>query len=123
MKKILIIIVALSLSACATIRNPITTNQLATVESAYGIALSIAVAYRNTRLCKRNEVPTFSNICAQRSVLLKLQVADRNVQIALAKARLFIRDNPTLDAYDLIQGAQIALDAFKAIEQQHGIGG
>lgn len=123
MKKLLIVVLALCLSACASIRNPITTNQLAVVESAYGVALSIAVAYHNTRLCKKDELPTFSNVCAQRSVIVKLQSADKNVQIALIRARSFIRDNPTLDAFDVIQAAQIAVDAFKAIEQQYAVGG
>lgn len=121
MKKIIILFLALALTACASIRNPITTNQLAVVESTYGVALSIAVAYHNTRLCKKTETPSLSNICAQRAIILKLQAADRQAQAALVKARLFIRNNPTLDAFAVIQAAQDAVDLFRGIEAQYGI--
>lgn len=122
MKKLIgIVLIFLIVSGCASIRNPITINQMAVVESSYGVALAIAVAYRNTRLCKKNELPTVTNICAQRSVILKLQAADRNVQIALTNARDFINNNPTLDAWSLIQVAQQAVDGFKLIQQQYGV--
>ena len=122
MKKLIgIILLSISIAACSTIRNPISINQLTVVESSYGVALSIAVAYRNTRLCKKDEVPSINNICAQRSVILKLQAADRNAQLALNNARSFIKNNPTLDAFSVIQIAQNAVDGFKLIQQQYGV--
>ena len=77
MKKLSIIICFGLLTACSTIPNPATINQLATLESTYGIALSSAVAYRNLRMCKKSENPTPLNICAKRYIIIKLQDADK----------------------------------------------
>lgn len=129
MKKLFgILILGLFLSGCATgfnpfgsIQNPINNNRLAEIESSYGIALSAAVAYRNTRLCKKTEQASISNVCAYRSVILKLQAADRNVQTALMNARKFIRENPTLDAFSVISVAQQALVGFQAIQAEYGV--
>jgi ABC-type uncharacterized transport system substrate-binding protein len=122
MKKLLIAaLLAVGLAGCATIQNPVNTTRLATVESTYGVALSIAVAYRNLPLCKTGTTPSLQNICAKRSVIVRLQSADRDAQIALASARSFVKNNPTLSATSVIGIAQNAVAAFQAIEQNEGI--
>jgi uncharacterized membrane protein len=112
---------AVTLGGCATIQNPVNTTQLAQVESAYGVALSIAVAYRNLPLCKTGNPTSLTNICAKRSVVVKLQSADRDAQIAMVSARQFVRNNPTLSAASVIGIAQNAVATLQAIEQNEGI--
>lgn len=127
MKKIIgILILGLVLTACAfnplgSVQNPINDNRLAAIESSYGIALSAAVAYRNTRLCKKNEQTTLTNVCAYRSVILKLQAADRTAQAALKNARKFIKDNPRLDAFSVINAAQQAVTVFQTVQSEYGV--
>lgn len=129
MKRIIgILVLGLFLSGCASgfnpfgsIKNPINSDRLAAIESSYGIALSAAVAYRNTRLCKKNEQASISNVCAYRSVILKLQAADRSAQIALTKARKFIIENPTLDAFSVINAAQQAVTVFQTVQSEYGV--
>ena len=117
MKRFLAIgLIALSLGACATIKNPITNSQLATIESSYGVVLSGAVAYRNRPRCTKTALESVSNICARRSIVLRMQAADRTAQVALGRARAFVTNNPTLDASSLLQAAQDAVSIFAAIQ-------
>lgn len=128
MKKIIIsIFLVLTLSACATFPNPLYTGtsdgraRLASIESSYGIALSVAVAYRQTRLCRKGEVAGYANICAYRSVILELQTADREAQKALTSARVFLRNNPTVDAFQVLSIAQNSVIFFQNVLAAHGI--
>ena len=128
MKKIFIaLFFSLALAACATFPNPLYTggsdgrSRLAAIESSYGIALSVAVAYRRTRLCKKSEVATFTNICASRAVILELQAADREAQRALIAARIFVRNNPTIDAFQVLGIAQNSVLFFQNVLAAHGI--
>lgn len=117
MKRIILALtLALSVAACATIPNPISTTSLATIESAYGVALAGAVAYRNRPRCTTSALESVSNLCARRSIVLKLQAADRKAQVALGKATIFIKNNPTLDASSLLQAAQGAVDVLNQIQ-------
>lgn len=121
MRKLLIITLAFCLTACATFTNPVNTTRLAQIESAYGIALSGAVAYRNLRLCRRGEVATATNICAYRHVIIKLQQADMIAQSALRDARIFVQDNPTVSAFDVLRVAQNAVSTFQQIMITYGV--
>ncbi len=117
MKRFLVAaLIALSLGACATVKNPITSSQLATIESSYGVVLSGAVAYRNRPRCTKMALESVSNICARRSIVLRMQAADRTAQVALGRARAFVTNNPTLDASSLLQAAQDAVSIFAAIQ-------
>ena len=120
-KVFLAVTLAFSLAACATISNPVGTTQLAQIESAYGVALSVAVAYRNLPLCRTGTTPSVQNICAKRSVIVRLQAADRNAQGALVAARRFVRNNPTISAASAIGAAQAAVADFQATEAQYGL--
>jgi ABC-type uncharacterized transport system substrate-binding protein len=114
-------VVALALSGCATIRNPVNVSQLAAIESAYGVALSLAVAYRDLPLCRTGTLPGLRNVCAKRSVVVRLQRADRDAQIALAAARSFVKANPTLSAASVLAVAQNAVSALQAVETNEGL--
>lgn len=122
MKRIIFVLaLSLSLAGCfRTVSNPLANNNpvgLVTIESAYGVALSGAVAYRNRPRCTKTALESVSNICARRSIVLKLQNADRRAQIALGRARAFIANNPSLDASAVIQVAQDAVSFFYNIQQ------
>lgn len=119
-----IVLICCVVSGCAIFThfdNPVTKDRLANIESAYGIALSAAVAYRNLRMCKKNEDATPLNICAKRSIIIKLQNADRSAQVALVNARQFIADHPLLDAFDVLNAAQQAITTFQTINASNGI--
>jgi hypothetical protein len=117
MKKIILALtLSFALAACATVKNPINNTQLATIESAYGVALSGAVAYRNRPRCTKTALESVSNLCARRSIVLRMQAADKQAQVALGRVRIFIRDNPTLDASSLMQAAQDAVAVFGNIQ-------
>jgi len=117
MRKLAILIFAVSLSACATVQNPATIQQLYDVEAAYGVALATAVAYHNRPLCKTGTVESLTNICARRSIVVKLQLADKRARAALAVARAFIINNPTLSAVSALTAAQSAVVAFQTLTQ------
>ncbi len=116
MKRLLIsIVLALSLTACASIQNPVSRTTLVTTESAYGVALSAAVAYR--KLCADKAIARAT--CAP--VVARLQAADRKVQLALSNLRVFVKNNPTIDAVSLITAVKDAVDDFQAIANQNGV--
>jgi hypothetical protein len=120
----IVLALCLVLAGCSTFQNPINTTRLAEVESAYGIALSAAVAYRslyNINRCTASKPESATNICARRSVVLSLQKADREAQVALAAARTFVNNNPTLDASSVINVASQAVGVMRDIESINGI--
>jgi len=114
MKKTLAIFLALGLSACATMNNPLTLNTVASIESAYGVALSAAVAYHD--LCAKRQIPA-----SCRNVVVQLQAADRKTQGALAAVRALAAAGPTVDATSAIAAAQAALAQFQAVETAYGV--
>jgi|HubBroStandDraft_2_1064218.scaffolds.fasta_scaffold00003_43 hypothetical protein len=125
MRKLLALLLLPAVGGCALlsgeIQNPINYNQLGGVESAYGIALSAAVAYRNLPLCRTGTVSTVTAVCAQRSIILKLQAADLTAENAIQAANAFVAANPTLSASAVITAAESALAGFQAIEAAYGI--
>jgi ABC-type sugar transport system substrate-binding protein len=121
MKKIIVLSLGLILSACATYQNPINTSELATVESAYGVALAVAVGYSRLPLCKTGTTTSLTNTCARRSIVVKLQAADRTAEIALTQARNFVKNNPTLNAISVITAAKAAVGAFQSVEATNGV--
>src|SRR6266851_4567429 len=103
MKRIIIgLALVTTLAGCATVQNPITRAQLSDIEAGYGIALSFAAAYKRLPLCHTGTVASVSSPCAQRSVIVRMQQADRSAHAAMVAARVFIRDNPQLDATSVI---------------------
>lgn len=128
MKKLIgIILVSFALSSCTLFQpftNPVNQNRLAAIESSYGIALTAAVAYRNLRICKKDEVASYDNVCAYRSVIVQLQQADLKAQVTLGTARAIVKDNKnksTLTAFDALNNAQTAVSLFKDLSAQYGV--
>jgi hypothetical protein len=130
MKRILaIVFLGISLAGCAStggiegftrlittgIANPVTPAALSDVKNAYGIALAAAVAYRERPRCTKTHLESVTNLCARRSIVVKLQQADLKAQAALAKADMFVADNPTLNAGSVIQAASLAVSAFQGV--------
>lgn len=121
MRRLIPILLAISLSGCAgmrpmiSIQNPISDNTLASLEASYGLALTAAVAYRNRPRCTRTRLESLSYLCARRSIVVRLQHADQVAEIALGRAASFIANNPTLDASSLIQAASAAIGAFSEL--------
>ncbi len=114
MKKLLVLGMCLWLGACASISNPITGNALTNVESAYGVALSAAVAYK--QLCVQRTIPS-----SCRTVVVQMQQAGIKVQGAIIAARNFVKNNPTLDPASAIAAAQVALSDFQTVQTANGV--
>lgn len=105
-------------SLTASVQNPVGRTQLAEVEAGYGVALSAAVTYRRLGICRRSQVATLAAPCAQRSVVVTLQQADRNARVAILRARRFVRDYPTVSAVDVIAQARAVVDDFQNLATQ-----
>src|SRR5436190_22597327 len=134
MKQLTAVILMLLLGACATlpdgskvflptatVKNPVLPASLYDVKATYAIAQSGAVAYidryRQGHRCTTTALESPANLCSRRSVVIKLQNADRTAQIALGRVDAFIRDNPTIDASAVIYAAQSAVTAFYEIQK------
>lgn len=121
MKRAFIVGIALLVASCATIKNPITNNQLGGVIDGYGIADSAFLAYRGLPRCTIFDNFSITHICRKRSVLVAGQQLDAKVNKAINDAVRFQRANPSLDASSFVQAAQTALDEFKAFETTNGV--
>ena len=108
-------------SLTASIPNPANKQQLAAAESTYNIAANAALVYRSRPLCKTGTVETLENICARRSVVVKMQTYDRNAYAALKAARTFVRNNPTISAVSIIAAAQRAVSDYQSAAQTNGV--
>lgn len=134
MQKIIATAFALSLGACATlpdgtkvflpaasVKNPVTSVSMYDLKATYTIAQAGAVAYidryRQGHRCTKTALESVTNLCSRRSIVIKLQNADRVAQVALGRADAFIRDNPTIDASSVISAAQSAVGAFYEIQK------
>ena len=134
MKKFVATTFALLLGACATlpdgtkvflptasVQNPVTPASMYDVKATYAIAQAGAVAYidryRQGHRCTTSALESPTDLCSRRSVVIKLQNADRVAQIALGRADAFIRDNPTIDASAVVYAAKSAVAALYDIQK------
>lgn len=123
MKKILIVILTLNLSACASINNPVSNNALGGAISSWGILDSAVIAYRGLPRCTVTNNFSLTNVCFKRSVLVVAQNYDAAAKAAINKAVDFQRNNPTLDASSYITAAIAAVDVFKSFAKQNNLPG
>jgi hypothetical protein len=86
---------------------------------AYDTAFLIpATNYRRLGLCLGDTKSTFANPCAERAIVIKLQRADRAVQVALDNLQSFQLAYPTLDASAYIGAATRAISTAQQILAQ-----
>lgn len=133
-KIILAVALSLSLAGCvkgpggmtiflptASVKNPVTAASLYDIKATYIIAQAGGDAYiqryRDGFRCTKTRLESVTNLCSRRSIVIKMQNADRKAQIALGRADAFIRDNPTIDASAVISAAQSAVSAFYEIQK------
>jgi hypothetical protein len=127
MRKLLILAaVGLSLGGCATgpklnLNSSVSLNTMQSIEAAYGIALSGERAYKALPLCKTGTIATVTSPCAQRSVVVHLQAADRKAISAIQQANTFIKTYPTVDATNVISAAATAVDNLKNLLSSTGV--
>jgi hypothetical protein len=113
-KMLLTCLLALSTAGCATFQNPVSTSALYDAEAAYGVAISAAVAYRG--LCANRQIPP-----SCRTVVPKLQAADRQVQVAIQAANTLARAGDTVNIGTAVATVQSALASFQALEANNGV--
>lgn len=113
MRVFLVLVTMLALAGCASFKNPITLTTQYDIEAGYLTAENIAVAYRNLPLCKTGTTPSLTNVCARRSVIVKIQQTAAKAQAAVLALRNFTKNNPTLSPLGAISAAQAALADFQ----------
>ena len=124
MRKIILAValaLAIPLGACGTVPgkiasavtvgvdNPVSIQELATVEASYGAVLSAAVTYR--RLCIAKQTAIVGTNC--RAVVAKIQDANRFAHAQILVARDFVK-NKKVNASVAIATARQAIAAFQA---------
>lgn len=113
MKKIILLVFSLGLSACATFQNPVTQSRVDALNSSWGAALALADGYADS--CRQRLIPP-----GCRAVVLRMQKAAIPVQTAVIKARVFSQ-NPTTSTVDLVQAASDAVNDFKVMQMEYGV--
>lgn len=108
------VVVALTLTACATIKNPISKAQLDPVEASLGTGYTLLAEYRD--LCAARQIPV---TCRTR--VPKLQLAATQAQGALIKARDLVDNHPEIDASTAISLATSAVSGFRSLLITYGV--
>jgi hypothetical protein len=128
MKKLLIAaVMALALAGCAgkmpslNLSTDVTLNTVQGVQASYGIALSAERTYKSLPLCLTGTKATVLNPCAQRSVVERLQAADRKAVAAIRDMVQFVQKYPQVDATNAIQAAATAVTNLQNIISQNGV--
>lgn len=130
---IAVFLIAFSLGGCASgdmanrfnlftsIQNPISVDDFYYVKTAYA-ALALPVAnYRELPLCKKSKPFSITNICAKRSVIVKLQELDARAYEALTVAEEYIASNQTVNLASVISAAKIAVLSYKKYATDNGV--
>lgn len=113
MRKAVILLFALALTACATISNPFTQSRVDTMEDAWGAALAIAANYRDACAAR-----VLQPSC--RTIVINLQTAAVPVQTVVLRARASAK-NPTITTGILVEEAIGAIGNFKNLQTQYGV--
>lgn len=121
--RLVAIVVAVSfLAGCQSTKNPVSQKNIFEVEAGYDATFLVpASAYSRLPLCAAGTTISASNVCASKSVLGKLQQADRNVQASFTAARNYVTAHPTLDASAYLTAAILAVSAAEALAVQNNI--
>lgn len=128
MRKILIVFLALQLTACAanqtlqsavdgfksTVNTVVNPDNFDTISAAYGSALASAVTYRN--LCERKVI---DKSCWKTISLM--QPYENKIYNAYKVLQKFVRNNPNADASQYISLTRDAINSFTSIQTQNGV--
>lgn len=128
MKKLAIAAVALSSLALAgcnlptlNLQSSVDLNTEAGILSGYGLVVNAENALRANvdqgvvPLCKTGTLPSVSNICVKRSVMVQLQNADAKMNTTVNQMVAFTKAHPTVSPLQYISAAQDALLAVQAV--------
>jgi hypothetical protein len=118
--KILVIPLALALSGCASFQLPslnlqgrVGLNSLWAAEGIYGTVLSAENVYKQLPLCHKDNSVTPP--CAKRSVLVRLQGADRKAIASMKAAVAFVTAYPNVDASNVIGAVTTAVTGIQTV--------
>jgi hypothetical protein len=117
-KFIAIAALALSLAGCLptiNVANSVNLNTIEGVVSGYGILLEQEKLLKTQPLCKTGTAPSINNICVKRSMIVRLQSADKIANATINQAVLFVQKNPTVDPTQYISAASSALTGLETI--------
>ncbi len=92
-----------------------TLNTIYGIYGIYGIAASAANAYKALPLCRTGTVPSAANICARRSVIVRLQAAMVRARLAVNRMVAFAKAYPSVDITNVAGAAQVALSDVQQI--------
>jgi len=98
-----------------TLGNQVNLNTIEGVIAGYGVMLNAELTYRALPLCKTGAEPSITNICAKRSVIEKLQAADKVANAAVNAAVTFVKANPTVDPSSYLSAARDALTGLRTV--------
>jgi hypothetical protein len=124
MKKIalalLLSVASMALGACdglptLNIQSQVNLNTIEGVAAGYGILLNAENSLKAVPLCKTGTSPSATNICVKRSLIVRLQSADRVAYQAVLQAETFVKNNPSVSPGNYVSAAQAALLAAQAI--------
>ena len=112
----IILAVSLALGGCAQLKeivdngisNPVNTERVVAIKSGYGIALSGAVAYRDS--CARRIIPPDCRL-----IVPKLVSANRKVEIALSRLDSIRKLGPNIDITEAVNALSDAVNDLKVL--------
>lgn len=120
MKKIIVVVLALSLGGCAAFNdaigvltasttNPVTPTAMYEIENTLVVAASGLVTYKN--LCQSKTIPQ-----SCRQVVANIQVYTRQARALLPQLRSFVRNNDQINAiatFNLVKGLISQINALR----------
>lgn len=119
MKRYLALLLVGSLGACnlptLNVASQVNLNTLEGVVAGYGILVQAEQAYKSLPLCLTGTTPSATNICARRSIVVRLQNADHVANTAINTASSFVSANPTISPAQYISAASNAVTAMQTI--------
>jgi hypothetical protein len=110
---------AVALAACdmptLNVASQVNLNTEAGIIAGYGVVLNAERAYKSLPLCKTGTKPSVTNICAKRSVVVRLQNADRVANTAINQMTQFVKNNPNISPDGYLGAARSAILSIQTI--------
>lgn len=91
------------------IQSKVTLNTEAGILAGYGLLLNAEQSYKDLPLCKTGTTPSVINICAKRSVIVRLQASDKIANTTLNKLVSFTKTYPNINPSQYISAARSAI--------------